>query len=501
MQSKRIKICYVASVDITLRFILLNHMKFLKAQGYDISAVCSQGKWLEDVRKEGIKVKTIELKRKISPLSDLIAFFKLYFYFKKEKFDIVHTHTPKPEVYGQIAAKLAGVPIIIDTLHGFDLPADISLFGRKIFFFLKKVAARYSDLIFSVNKKNIETLVNEKICSPSIIKYFGNGIDTRRFDSSRFSEEFITRKKSEIGISPQKKVVGIVARMVEEKGYLDLFNAFKLILEKFPDTILLVVGPLEPEKKDAITPAIIKNYGIEKNIVFLGERADVDEIYPLMDVFVLPSHREGLPYTILEASSTGKPVVATDVGGCPEAVDDKKTGLLVSPRKPEALAEAITYLFSHPEQAQAMGREGRKKVLAEFDEKIVFQRIKTEYVRLFAQKVGFKHKVCCVVSVDITLKFMLLSQLKFLQRSGYEVFAICSPGKWVQDIRSQGIQVKTMTIKRKMSPVSDFIFFWKMYFYFKKEKFDIVHTHTPKPEVYGQIAAKLAGVPIIIDTL
>ena len=501
MVNKKIKICYVTSVDITLRFILLNHMKFLREQGYNISAVCSQGKWLEDVQKEGIKVKTIELKRKISPLSDLAAFFKLYFYFRKEKFDIIHTHTPKPEVYGQIAAKLAGVPVIIDTLHGFDLPADVSFFGRKIFFLLKKSAAKCSDLIFSVNKKNIETLVNEKICSPSIIKYFGNGIDTKRFDLSRFSEEFIAHKKSEIGIKPGRKVMGIVARLVEEKGYLDLFNAFKLILNTFPDTILLVVGPLEPEKGDAIKTSIVKEYGIENNVIFLGERADVDEIYPLMDVFILPSHREGLPYTILEASSTGKPVVATNVGGCPEAIDDKKTGLLVNPKRPEELAEAVMHLFSNPDQALAMGREGRKKVLAQFDENIVFERIKTEYIRLFKEKVGLKYKICCVVSVDITLKFMLLSQLKFLQDQGYDVHAICSPGRWVQDIRNHGIKVKTMLVKRKMSPITDMILFSRMFFYFKKEKFDIVHTHTPKPEIYGQIAAKLASVPIIFDTL
>lgn len=501
MENRKVKICYVASVDITLRFILLNHMKFLIGQGYDVCAVCSQGKWLKDVEKEGVKIKTIEIKRKISPVADLIALFKLYSYFKKEKFDIVHTHTPKPEIYAQIAAKLAGVPIIIDTLHGLDLPADVSYFGKKIFFLLKKIAAKCSNLIFSVNKKNIETIVNEKICDPSIIKYFGNGIDTQRFNPSRFSKEFINRKKTEVGIDPKKKIIGIVARLVEEKGYLDLFDAFKIVLEKFPDSMLLIVGPLEPEKKDAIDPVVVKNYGIEKNVIFLGERADVDEVYPLMDIFVLPSHREGLPYTILEASSTGKPVVTTNVGGCPEAVDDRKTGLLVPTKNSGELAEAIIYLLSNPGEIVRMGEEGRKKVLEQFDEKIVFNRIKIEYLRLLEEKVDLRYKVCCVVSVDITLKFMLFNQLKFLQNEGYDVYAICSPGKWIDNIRKQGIKVKTMVIKRKMSPITDLIFFLKMFFYFRKEKFDIVHTHTPKPEIYGQIAAKLAGVPIIMDTL
>ncbi len=500
-KKKKIKVCYVGSVDITLRFILLNHMKFLLMEGYDVHAVCSNGKWLKDVEDAGIKVKAIEIKRRISPIADLITFTRLFFYFKKEKFDIVHTHTPKPEIYGQIAAKLAGVPVIINTLHGFDLPVDVTYFAGKIFVLLEKIAAKCSDLIFSVNHKNINLIVKEKICSPLILKYFGDGIDTQRFNPKRFSKEHIGNKKKEIGLDPSKRVIGIVARLVKEKGFLDLFDAFKIVLNKFPNTTLLIVGSPEPEKKDAIDLNIIKKYGIQDNVLFLGERADVDQIYPLMDVFVLPSHREGLGLATLEASATEKPVVTTNIGGCPEAVDDKKTGLLINPKSPNDLADAIIYLFSNPKEAETMGKEGRKKVLREFDENIVFDRIHTEYLRLISEKINLKYKICCVASVDITLKFMLFNQLMFLKSQGYDVYAICSPGGWVEDIKKQGIKVKTMTVKRKISPIADLIFFWKMFFYFKKEKFDIVHTHTPKPEIYGQIAAKLAGVPIIIDTL
>ena len=498
--SKKIKICYVTSVDITLRFILINHLKFLISQGYNVHAVCSKGKWLKDIENAGIKVKTIEIKRKISPFADLITLFKLYFYFRKEKFDIVHTHTPKPEIYGQITAKLVGIPIIVNTLHGFELSVDVHYLAR-FFLFLEKIAAKCSDIIFSGNKKNIDAIIRAKVCSPAVIKYSGEGIDVQKFNPNRFSHEFIMRKKVEIGIDPNKKVLGIVARLVAEKGYIDLFIAFKIVLEKFPDTMLVIIGPPEPEKKDAINLEVIRRYNIQKNVIFLGERADVDEIYPLIDVFVLPSHREGLGMVLLEASATEKPVIAANVGGCPEAVDDKKTGLLVPPRKPEELAKAIIYFFSNPEEAKRMGREGRKKVLAEYDEKFVFERVEKEYSRLLKEKVNLKYKVCCIVSVDMTLKFMLLHQLKFLQSQGFDVYAVCSPGKWVENIKKQGIKVKIIKVRRKMSPLTDLVFFWRMFFYFRKEKFDIVHTHTPKPEVYGQIAAKLAGVPIIIDTL
>src|SRR3989344_8247390 len=117
--TKRIKVCHVVSVDIMARFILLNQLKCLKQEGYDVYLVCSAGKWIKDIEEVGIKVKTMKFKRSMSPVSDLAALIKLFSYFKKEKFDIVHTHTPKISLLGQLAAKMAGVLIIANTIHGF----------------------------------------------------------------------------------------------------------------------------------------------------------------------------------------------------------------------------------------------------------------------------------------------------------------------------------------------------------------------------------------------
>jgi len=364
---------------------LFNQLKFLASQGYDISAVCSQGKWLKDVEAAGIKVKTIKLKRKISPFSDLVAFFKLYFYFRKEKFDIVHTHTPKPEIYGQIAAKLAGVPIIINTLHGLDLPADVSFLGT-IFVILEKIAGRCSDLVFSISKAVIKTAAEKKTCDPHLLKYLGRDIDTDKFNPKRFSKGFILNKKRELGIGPDKKVIGIVARLVAEKGYLDLFTAFKSVIAKFPNAVLMIVGQEEPEKKNAIKIGIVKNYGIENNTIFLGERTNAEELYSLMDIFVLPSHREGLGAAILEASAMEKPAIATNTGGCPEAISNGKTGLLVPLKNPEKLSQAIIYLLSNQKKAKKMGILGRQKILKEFNEKLIFDRLETEYQRLIKEK-------------------------------------------------------------------------------------------------------------------
>jgi len=382
-----IKVCHLANTDMAVYFLLLNQLKELIKEGYQVSVVCSSGSLIKEIEKENISVEKIGFKRGTDPISHLFTLVRLLFYFKKEKFDIVHTHTPVPGFLGQIAAKLTGAPIIINTLHGFYFQETDSYFKKKFFIFLEKIAAFCSNLIFSQNREDIKTAIKEKICPPQKIKYLGNGIDLRKFNPDRFSEEFIYRKKKELNLDSTFKIIGTVGRLVKEKGYLELFEAFKNLIEKFPNTILLVVGPTEPEKKDALNPDIIKNYGIEKNVIFLGLRGDTDEIYSLMDIFVLPSHREGFPRTIIEASAMEIPVVASNIRGCREAIEDGVTGILVPLKDPKKLAEALLDLLSDPKKAKQMGIEGRKKALKEFDEEIIFAKIKKEYQELIKKKI------------------------------------------------------------------------------------------------------------------
>ena len=386
MKNYKIKICYISSVDITIRFILINHVKFLKREGYDISVVCSPGDFVKEIKYQGIKVKTIKFKRKISPFYDLITFLKLYFYFRKEKFDIVHTHTPKPGLLGQLAAKVAGVPIIVNTIHGFYFQQNDSFLKKSFYIFIERIAAKCSDVIFFVNKEDMQTASKKRICDFGSMKYFGGGIDLSKFNFNKFSEELIMSKKRELKLPIDFKIIGIVGRLVKEKGYLDLFKAFKKVIEVFPNITLLVVGQLEPEKSDKFKPAIVKDYGVEKNVIFLGERTDANELYALMDVFVLPSYREGLGISIIEASAMERPIVATDIRGCREAVDNNKTGILVPVKDSDKLAQAIIYLLRNPDIAREMGKQGREKALKEFDENMVFGRIKVEYERLIKEK-------------------------------------------------------------------------------------------------------------------
>ena len=367
--------------------MLIPQLQFLQKEGYDVYVVCSEGKWINEIEKAGIKVKTIKIKRNITPFYDLITLFKLWNYFRKEKFNIVHTHTPKPGLLGQLAAKMAGVPIVINTIHGLYFHSQSSFAKKRFFILMEKVAAKCSDLILSQNKEDMSTLVKEKISKSEKIKYLGNGVDITKFDSEKFSENFVSEKKKELNIPFDFNVIGIVARLVEEKGYLDLFEAIKIVLKVFPKTILLVTGAKDSEKKDVINPEVVKNYGIERNVIFLGERSDVDEIYPLMDIFVLPSYREGFPRSVLEAMAEKRPVIASNIRGCQEEIDTGENGVLIPVKNSKKLAETIIFLINNPSRAKVFGENAREKVKKYFNEDLVFGRIKEEYQRLIKEKI------------------------------------------------------------------------------------------------------------------
>lgn len=371
----------MVAVDITLKFILLSELRFFKNKGYEVFVICSPGKWLESIKSEGAIVKEITIKRNVfSPVSDMISLCKLFFYFKQEKFDIVLTFTPKPGLLGQVAAKMAGVPVIINTIFGFYFHETTPPLKRKFFVLTEKLAATCSSFIFFRNKEDFETAEKEHIGQAGKKQYVGDGIDIAKYNAARFSEELINEKKKTLGIGAAAPVIGIVARLVKEKGYLELFWAFKTVALRFPDALLLVVGPVDRQKKDSINPDNFK----QKNIIFLGERTDVDELCATMNIFVLPSYREGFPHSVMEASAMSLPVITTNVRGCRNAIEPDVTGLLIPAKNSEELAKAIISILSDPTKAKAMGQAGRKKAERDFDKNILLQKMEEIIKKLTA---------------------------------------------------------------------------------------------------------------------
>lgn len=369
-----------------MRYLLLNQFHSIQEAGYEITAISTAGEHVPVVEDAGIAHIAVPITRNFTPLADLVSLWRLYWVIRHEHFTIVHTHNPKPGLLGQLAARLARVPIIVNTLHGFYFHDQTPPFWRRFYIFTEKIAAHCSDVILSQNQEDMVTAVQEGICSPEKIKYLGNGIDIERFDRTRIQPEMLAQKRQEMHLAAGRPVVGFVGRLVAEKGFLELLEASRLVLAEYPHVQFLIIGPIDKEKPDHLTPAIAAEYGVESAFVFAGMRQDMPELYALMDLFVLPSHREGFPRSPMEASAMGVPCIVTDIRGCREAVKQEENGLLVPLGDVQALADAILNLLTDKEKAHRMGVIGRQMAETMFDEQLVFAKVKAEYRRLLQEK-------------------------------------------------------------------------------------------------------------------
>jgi glycosyltransferase involved in cell wall biosynthesis len=369
-------------VDLSLRYLLLNQLEWIREDGYDVVAISAPGPDVPLIESHGIPHFDVPMTRRFTPVADLKALVALVRVMRRERFDLVHTHTPKAGLLGQLAARISGVPVVVNTLHGFYFHEGTKPLPRRFYILMEWIAARCSDVILSQNREDIATAVDEGIAKPEDLKWLGNGIDIVRFDRDRLPADTLDQLRRDIGLDADAPVVGFVGRLVEEKGILDLLEAAKKVVAHQPNVQFLIVGPYDDEKPDALRPDIAEKYGIAERCHFLGMRQDMPELYALMDVLALPSYREGFPRAPMEASAMGVPCVVTDIRGCRETVDPGVNGLLFPVGDSAALADAILELLGDPERLRDMGAAGRLMAEERFDERKVFARVLAEYERL-----------------------------------------------------------------------------------------------------------------------
>ena len=358
--SAPVSVAHVTTADVSLRYLLLGQLTAIQDRGYRTAGISSPGPDVAALESQGIEHLSVPMTRRLTPLRDLVSLLRLVLVMRRRRFTIVHTHNPKPGLLGQLAARLAGVPLVVNTLHGFYFHDRMSPLARRFYVALERIAARCSDLILSQNAEDVETALRERIARPGQIRHLGNGIDLTRFDPARLGPDARRRTRAGFGIDADAPVVGFVGRLVKEKGVGELLQAARLVLERVPHARFLLVGGTDQEKADRITPEAAREQGLEPACVFAGIRQDMPEMYRAMDVFVLPSYREGFPRAPMEAAAMKLPCVVTDVRGCRQAVTHGLSGLLVPVGDAAALARAILTLLDDPELARRLGEEGRK---------------------------------------------------------------------------------------------------------------------------------------------
>lgn len=386
LSSNKKRLCVISAIDVTFKVLLIAQLKAAMKEGYTVYGVCTRGEKFEWLENEGVHMKAITIKRRISPFSDLITLWKLFRFFRKERIDIVHTHTPKCSLLGQLAAKLAGVPVVINTVHGFYFHDNMKPLTKWFYIAMEWTAGKCSTMILSQNPEDIDTAIKLGICNPDKIRILGNGVDLAKFNPNGFNENFKAEKRKEVGLPVDAVVIGIIGRLVKEKGFLELFEAFKEIIKEHNDVWLMVIGPEEPEKTDRISADTFKQYDIENRTIYLGARDDIPELLACCDIYALPSWREGFPRSAIEAAAMGLPIVTTDIRGCRQVVEDGVNGFLTPVHDMEKLKEAIMKLINDKEMRVRMGKAGYHKSRKEFDEKNICRIVIETYENELAAK-------------------------------------------------------------------------------------------------------------------
>jgi len=323
----------------------LNILSGLPRDKYDISVITSPKGILSPEFRKLKDVKSFSLPslvRPINPLFDILGFIHIFLIYRCNKYAIVHTHSSKAGIIGRLAACLAGVPVIIHTVHGWSFNDYQGWIRKRVFIFLEKVVARFTTKIICVSKKDLQAGLKYKIAGPDkfvLIKY---GIPIAEL--RRSSVDPLVKKK-ELGITNNGPVIGMIACLKPQKSPLDYIKACIKIYEKMPEVNFLLVGDgalrSKCEKLLAPTP-------LNGRFIFTGWRRDVSEILDILDVAVLTSKWEGMPISIIEALCKGCPVVATNIGGTGELVKDGVTGYVTQPCAYEETAEKVLKILGDP---------------------------------------------------------------------------------------------------------------------------------------------------------
>lgn len=376
--SKPLSILQLCAVDFTARRFLLPLMRAQRDAGFDVELACAPGPDIEFITREGFVHHPIPFQRSYDLPAHIRAYRALAKLLRNRPFTIVHAHTPIASAIARPCARRNGVPLVIYTAHGFYFHERMRPIVRRAHVLLETFAQRYADFLFTQSAEDCETAIAEGIAPRGRAETIGNGVDTKRFFPEQFSKESLDAVRHELGISPDDHpLIIMIGRLVREKGYFEFLEAMSALRVKHPTARALIIGSALTSDHDDAAHGIrahANQLGLGEGAIFAGLRSDVPKLLALGDVFCLPSWREGMPRSIIEAMAAGLPVVATDIRGSREEVIPGETGLIVPVRDAAALGEALIKIADDPQKAKQMGEAGCRRAIEEFDEQRVIER-------------------------------------------------------------------------------------------------------------------------------
>ena len=383
-----IKLVHVTTVPQSLSFVA-KQVGYMKARGFDVYGLSSPGTFLTlFAESEGIQVMAVDMPRRITPMRDLVAIFKIWRLLRQIQPQIVHAHTPKGGLLGMLGAWLGRVPVRLYHMHG--LPyLTASGWRKSLLMWSEYLSCRLAHRVICVSASLRAVAVDAGLCPAEKIRVLlrgsCNGVDAAvRFNPALLGDELRIAIRRKYHIPCDAMVAGFVGRIVRSKGLVELADAWAALRQEFPSLHLLLVGPAEPG--DPLPPEIARRLHDDPRVHLVGEEWDIPPVYAAMDVLLLPTYREGFGNVLIEAAAMKLGIVATNVPGCVDAVQDGVTGTLIPPHDPRQLAEAVRRYLGDPELRHRHGEAARVRVLRDFSDRAIWQAVYEVYLEILEEK-------------------------------------------------------------------------------------------------------------------
>lgn len=377
---QRKKYFRVTTIPLSINVLLKGQLNFLN-QHFDVTAVSSEGAALDEIReREKVRTIAVNMEREISPLKDVVSFFRLWLLLLKERPAILTANTPKGSLLSLIAAKLAGVKHRIYIVTGLRFESEKGK-KKKLLIYMEKLACAAATKVIPEGEGVKKTLQHYRITKkPLSVVGNGNinGVDLDYYNPDLMSSLITSPVVAQYGILPGDKVFCFVGRIVKEKGVEEMVKAFIELHKTYPAIKLLIVGPVETGG-EGISEEIVQQIAQHPAIFTTGFQRDIRPYLAVSSVLLLPSYREGFPNVVLQAGAMGLPSIVTDISGCNEIITPGYNGWLVPKETVAPLYTAMQQVVTEPEAVARMASVARKLIAEKFDQRYVW----AEYLKMY----------------------------------------------------------------------------------------------------------------------
>lgn len=379
-----IRLVHVYSSDIGIAGAM-PYLRGALARGWEVTLICPGGPNSQAATAEGVRWLPLALNRSLDFVNDAKGSARLLRDLVRGRFDIVHTHNIKVGLIARVLAAVARAPVIVHTLHGLAWSLDTPEPKQTAYVLAERFASLRTDAVLAQSLEDRRSMIERRVMPAERVLHIGNGVKLDRFDPAVIAEADRLAVRREASAAEGDVLFVSAGRLVREKGFVELFEAFEMARAEEPRVRLAIAGPRDPEKADAV-PGDVIDRAARAGVTFLGDRKDMPAIFAACDVGVLVSWREGIPRVLMEASSLGKPLLVSDIRGCKEIVTGPDRGVRVRVKDARAIADAMVKLARDPAARAAMGAKNREIAREQYDIDRVVARVMSVYDRLLREK-------------------------------------------------------------------------------------------------------------------